>query len=268
MRKKLRKPSPAIVTPFKLARVLVTVRTGLMREITLVLAVVGAAALAACGGGENPAAGGSTTQASTSPAATTAPAASTDAEAEFGSPTEAQARANIFGAGRDEPPDPGGGGGGVLPPVWQLPARSSRIVTLPSVTGKVIPITGHSEANGPEGDGGAIGTTDVKSFKGISGIVDRRNRMFLVGVFLTDAPPSNPAPPRLDFTNREEFDLLEPSVGQTFFVGNGKGRRYRVPPEATRLFLGFADAYFYEGDPGYYNNNFGHLNVTVDIATE
>ena len=133
--------------------------------------------------------------------------------------------------------------------------------------------------NGAAGDG--IGPTDVKSFQGISGVVHRTNGMFLVGVFLTDAPPSDPAPPRFDFStttitaqdaeelilaNEEEFGALTPEIGQTFLIGNGKGRSYTVPAEATRLFLGFADAYLYEGCPGWYGNNLGHLTVTVDVT--
>ncbi|MGH3115324.1 MAG: PEP-CTERM sorting domain-containing protein, partial [Gaiellaceae bacterium] len=122
--------------------------------------------------------------------------------------------------------------------------------------------------NGPAGDRGVSGTTDVSSYEGISGIVHRQNGMFLVGVFLTDAPPAKSAPPRLDFTKREQFDLLAPRTGQTFLVGDGKGHKYKVPQEATRLFLGFADAYLYQGVPGWYDNNDGYLNVSVDVASE
>jgi len=44
------------------------------------------------------------------------------------------------------------------------------------------------------------------------------------------------------------------------------GRRYEVPPEATRLFLGFADGFFYLGEPGWYGNNGGELEVTVEVS--
>jgi hypothetical protein len=60
------------------------------------------------------------------------------------------------------------------------------------------------------------GETDIDSYGGISGIVDRRNGMFLVGVFLTDDPPSTSAPKRLDFTKGERFQRLASRVGQTF----------------------------------------------------
>jgi len=174
------------------------------------------------------------------------------------------ARANIFGAGILTAPAPGGGGGGVLPTAWRLPRGSNRVVTFPVVTGEVNPIVQGAPYNGPGGD--LAGPTDVKSLKGISGIVHAKNGMFLVGVFLTDAKPRRPAPPRLDFTEKEQFDVLEPLIGQTFFIGDGKGRSYRVPSGATRLFVGFADGYLYQGAPGWYDNNAGRLQVTVAVA--
>ena len=175
------------------------------------------------------------------------------------------ATANIFGAGSATAPAPGGGGGGVLPPVWRLPQGPSRVVTFPQITGKVTPIVDEAPLNGPDGD--HRGPTNIKSLKGISGITDFTNGMFLVGVFLADSRPKRPAPPRFDFTETEKFRVLAPRIGQTFFIGNGKGRSYRVPPAATRLFVGFADGFFYQGAPGWYGNNAGRLKVTVDVAS-
>jgi hypothetical protein len=174
-------------------------------------------------------------------------------------------RANIFGAGFQTAPQPGGGGGGTLPPFWRLPAGENRIVTFPSITGEVNPIVGGAPYNGPGGDG--VGPTDVKSLRGISGIVDRKNGMFLVGVFLGIGTPKRPAPARLDFTDAEQFDVLEPKLGQTFLIGDGKDRSYRVPTGATRLFVGFADAFLYQGLPGWYGNNAGRLQVTVAVTS-
>jgi hypothetical protein len=186
------------------------------------------------------------------------------------------AQANIFAAGRDAAPSPGGGGSGVLPPVMPLPDATSRVVTVSSVEGQVTHWKQETGFNSAAGDG--IGPIDVKSLQGISGIVHRTNRTFLVGVFLTDDPPSDPAPPRLDFSDTElslpgvkyvgdQFDELAPEIGQTFLVGDGKGRTYLVPDEATRFFLGFADARLWVGCPGWYSNNDGHLNVAVEVRT-
>jgi hypothetical protein len=151
----------------------------------------------------------------------------------------------------------------------QLPEGSS-VVTFPTVTGKVTARMGSLPYTGPAGDG--TGDTNITSYGGISGIIDGRHGMFLSGVFLTDDPPSNFAPRRLDFTKHERFRTLAPQVGQTFLIGDGRDRTFRLSPGATRLFLGFADAYSlgegalqgnYQGRPGYYDNNDGHLCVAV-----
>lgn len=172
------------------------------------------------------------------------------------------ARANIFGAGLTAAPQPGGGGAGWLPPMWQIP-RSAGVVTFPRIVGMVSPL---DEASFNGAGGGGWGSTDVQSYGGISGIVDGKNGMFLVGVFLTSSPPKRPSPDRLDFTNKERFRVLAPELSQTFFVGDGKDKSYRIPKGATRLFLGFADSYWYQGLPGWYGNNHGSLVVTVEFS--
>ena len=150
------------------------------------------------------------------------------AEQRLGRPTAVSGLANIFGAGRAEPPQPGGGGAGKSPPGWRLSNAAGRVLTVRPVSGHVNPIVGDVEDNGAAGDG--LGPTDVTSYKGISGIVDRRNGMFLVGVFLTDDPAVRPrartarrhlprpaqaarAPPRADIRSgrREGPDLPRPS---------------------------------------------------------
>jgi hypothetical protein len=239
-------------------------------KVTFVLALVGAIVLAACDGSDNPAATGAMTDGSTVAASTPGATDSVSAEGAScpGGLTMVSGQANIFGAGSDFAPGPGGEGGGVVPPSVQLPAGSN-VVTIPTITGKVSPMTALVGYNRAGGDG--KGATDITTYGGISGIVDRRNGMFLVGVFLTDEPPSTSAPKRLDFTNRERFRTLTPDIGQTFFIGDGRGRTFRVPSGATRVFLGFADAYsdghFYQGRPGFYSNNGGHLCVGVTAAS-
>lgn len=253
--------------------------TAQMCKLTsLLVTCVVAAGLAGCGGEGNRAAPAETPRESPTVSPTVTPAATPTVlldpnpqcrpggDVAFKPCRGVPAEANIFGAGRKEAPAPGGGGAGVVPPSWQLPPGKDRIITFPSVGGQVNPIIMYPDNwNGPAGD--LEGPTDVESFEGISGIVHQSNGMFLVGVFLMDAPPSDPAPPRLDFTDGEQFDMLAPKIGQTFLVGDGKGRSYRVPSKANRLFLGFADAYLFEGAPGWYGNNYGELKVTVDVET-
>jgi hypothetical protein len=178
-----------------------------------------------------------------------------------GRPAAVSGQANILGAGRAQLPQPGGGGGGKLPPGWRLRHAAHRVLTVRRVAGLVSPIVGDIDYNGSAGD--RLGPTYRTSYRGISGIVHRRNGMFLVGAFLSDAPPSDPAPPRLDFTRRDRHGLLAPRLAQTFMVGDAKCRASHVPPRATRLYLRFADDYLYQGAPGWYGNNRGKLTVTV-----
>ena len=194
--------------------------------------------------------------------ATTTPAA--EIVGELGRPVTVPGTANIFGAGREQPPEPGLGGPGVLPPRWMLEgATAPQVITFPRITGKVSPID-PSDDNGAGGD--RIGPTNVSSHRGISGIRHQRNGMFLVGVFLPDVELVDHAPPRLDFTGRDRFRSLAPRIGQTFLIGNGRGRSYEIPPGATRLYVGFADGYRYFGKPGWYDNNSGELSVTVKAS--
>jgi hypothetical protein len=229
-------------------------------KVTFVSAAAAAMVLAACSDGESPSGGAAKTRDS---AEATGSAGTQGASCAVGL-TMVPGQANIFGAGSEVAPSPGGESGGVVPPSVQLP-QGSTVVTFPTVTGNVSPMTALVGYSGAGGD--RKGATNIASYGGVSGIVDRRNGMFLVGVFLTDDPPSTSAPKRLDFTKRERFQMLAPRIGQTFFIGDGRGRTFRVPGGATRIFLGFADAYsdghFYQGRPGYYGNNGGHLCVAV-----
>lgn len=179
---------------------------------------------------------------------------------------EVPAEANVFGAGIDVPPDPGGGGGGEPPVLSRLPEGEGRVVTFPDVDGRVTPIEFYADHVGPAGDGGRYGTTDLESFGGISGVEHRENGMFLVGVFLTEDPPRGEAPPRLDVTDVDTTRPVKPEIGQTFLIGDGSDLRVVAPDEATRLFLGFADGQWYQGAPGWYDNNAGAVTVTVEVV--
>jgi hypothetical protein len=176
--------------------------------------------------------------------------------------------ANIFGAGREAPPQPGGGGAGVEPPMWEIPEGTDRVLTFPEVTGRVNPDTSQPDFVGPEGDGGQFGMTDVRSFGGISGVVHQEAGSFVVGVLLTDAPPQDPAPERLDVTDQAAAGSVQPEIGQTFLIGDGTDLRVQVPDEATRLFVGYADGFYYKGPPGYYDNNSGRVELTVELVEE
>lgn len=191
------------------------------------------------------------------------------------------AKANIFGAGHLVPPAPGGGSaagpGGILPPVHTFAALDGQVLTFSGVAGAVSCCNAFT--NGPDGGPYASGTTDITSHGGISGIVNDQHTMFLVGVFLDDAEPADPAPPRLDFSAGalgESFAALAPRIGQVFYVGDGltgtgsgATQAFFVPATATRLFLGFADAKEFgnpTSPPGSYGDNTGQLTAVFDIV--
>lgn len=175
--------------------------------------------------------------------------------------------ANIFGAGHASPPAPGDGGAGILPPAVPLPAGGV-IVTFPCADGLINCCFGAPDT--PPSGTDAF-STDLESWEGISGLIHGSRSVFLVGVFLGDAEPADPAPKRLDFTDRCELSCddarIEPKLGQTFFIGAGGADRprYVAPDGATRLFLGLADGYFTTGLPGWYGNNSGGWTVIVRL---
>lgn len=179
------------------------------------------------------------------------------------------ARANIFAAGRSTVED---SGGGVLPPVIRFSAGAGKVVTFPSVAGTTS--CDGFVTNGPDGANTcAGGSTNISSLGGIAGIVDSSRSMFLVGVFLDDSVPRDPAPERLDFSSNHSFQTLSPRIAQVFFIGDGKTgegsgalQQFVVPATATRLFLGIADAPFFQGDPGAYDDNTGSLSVSHQIG--
>jgi hypothetical protein len=182
--------------------------------------------------------------------------------------------ANVYGAGHSTAPGPGGGGGGILPPSCSFPgALGSEILKFSSVTGVVNADHTKFANNGP--DGGGVGSTNTSAYGGISGIKLTTASMFLVGVFLSDAEPADPAPTQLNVTGITNATSFAPQLAQTFFIGDGltgtgtgQIQEFRVPIGATRLFLGFSDGWAAQGLPGWYDDNSGVLNATLTITPE
>lgn len=187
-------------------------------------------------------------------------------------------QANLFGAGHAVPPAPGGGGGGILPPSYAFPSAPDLVLRFGSVTGEVTCDEVNFPFNGPDGGPYASGDTDILSWDGISGIIHSGATMFLSGVFLDDSEPADPAPERLDFSDGTDFTELYLELRQTFFIGDGltgtgtgEVQQFHVPAGATRLFLGFADAWAFGdpvGLPGWYDDNGGSLSASFEIVPE
>jgi len=168
------------------------------------------------------------------------------------------ATANIFSAGLSTPMAPGGGGAGTLP-VQIAVTPGLGIFQFQYVSGSVSPNDGQFSL---DGDGTPQYPTDINPYGGVSGF--------------TSANPQPPPPPTLDFSAGaigRNFLSLSPLIGQVFLIGDGvtdanQTRTYYAPAGATELYLGFGDAYYFEGDAGQYQDNVGSLNIAVTAVPE
>jgi hypothetical protein len=102
----------------------------------------------------------------------------------------------------------------------------------------------------------------------VSGIASFDRVGYLVGVFLPTAAPTGSPPPSLDSDGTYDLAAYSPRLAQIFFIGDGRAadgslQRFNVPKGATRLYLGFADAYGFTGPPGYYGDNSGFLKLWI-----
>jgi hypothetical protein len=102
----------------------------------------------------------------------------------------------------------------------------------------------------------------------LSGLIDATSFWYLTGVFIGPATPGGSPPPSIDFTLRHELTVLEPALGQVFFIGDGRtsdgvAHLFRVPPGSTRLFLGMVDICGPDQIAGCYFDNSGSLEVTT-----
>lgn len=184
-----------------------------------------------------------------------------------------RAEANIFGAGHTTAPAPVGGGGGQLPVILNFSAGQGNVFTFSGVEGTIG--YGHNISTNGNPDGGSYpGGTDIASFNGISGIRNDNAFGFLVGVFLNDNEPADPAPASLNFTGNTSFAELSPVLNQQFFIGDGLTgigsgdlQRFIAPNTATRLALGFADGWAIKGLPAAYSDNFGSVKLNYNLQT-
>ncbi|HTP07936.1 MAG TPA: twin-arginine translocation signal domain-containing protein [Anaerolineae bacterium] len=189
------------------------------------------------------------------------------------------ATSSIFGAGHTTPPNTDicaqdGVNGGTLPPHILIPSGARRTLTFDEVTGLIVNFLGGTPYIGPDGVATPSDTdwTNINSAMGISGVKCTGLGGFLVGVFLSDEEPTNPAPPRLDFTGAVNFASITPLLNQTFYIGDGlmgtgsgNAQVFYIPENATRLFLGIADSDWQE-NPGCYGDNSGSFTASFRIV--
>ena len=175
-------------------------------------------------------------------------------------------KSNIFASGLTAVPALGGGGG-LLPVEHAFGSGGGTGFTF-SVSGFTNCCSSTPNSLG-DGSGGA---TNIGPLGGISGI-SGPSTMFLTGVFLGASVGSTP-PAALNFSapgGTSFASLSGLQLGQTFFIGDGltgsgtgSVQSFIAPTGATRLFLGFSDAFGFGSSPGYYDDNTGSLTVVIN----
>ena len=161
-----------------------------------------------------------------------------------------------------------------MPPVsFSFPAGCGQVLTFSNVTGIInVNFGGDAPPDGFGTDSGPPGFT-VGSWNGISGFEAQRYAC-LVGVFLSDMEPADPAPPPISFaTISLAFTNLQPAIGQVFYTGDGRTasgqiQQFLVPTNATRLFLGIPDHVGGTASAGWYDDNSGSVTATFSITNK
>lgn len=148
---------------------------------------------------------------------------------------------------------------------------SSTVFSFAAVNGGLNCCGNPGALSGPDGTGGS---THVAALNGLSGI-GGNTQLGLVAVFTTEADPfGQAAPAALTWNAAQQAGAQAPALHQVFFVGdgraglnNGSGARldFLAPSGATRLYLGFADSFAFNGAPSYYGDNQGALSYTVNL---
>jgi len=175
------------------------------------------------------------------------------------------AKANIFWSGKSAQSEDG-----ISPTFISFSSQTGQYCIFSNIKGDISAKKGELPYH--DADGGDNDSTNILSYDGISGIVASNRYLFFVGMFADDTEPTEPAPDRLEYTTYD-FKEISPELNQIFFIGdgltgNGSGevQKFNIPPKATRLFLGFADAYTFKGQPCCYYDNDGDINVTLEIV--
>jgi hypothetical protein len=180
-------------------------------------------------------------------------------------------RSNIFGYG-ELTPAPSGGGGGVVAVTINLTPGTNRVATFFN-TGTAW-WNASAGSNGPDG-GNFAANTNIPAVGPISGYSAARSG-HLVGLFLeAGSPVGLTPPPNFAYANASSLVLpsYSPAIRQVFYIGDGltatgsgATQQFFVPDSATRLILGIADAFGFQGQAGAYNDNTGGYNANCTIV--
>jgi len=190
--------------------------------------------------------------------------------------------ANVFSAGQ--------GGGTAVDPIAQagvqgvvftagnlLQFTGPGIAIGSAITGSTTPCVSTCGSAGPDGAdlGAQLPATNITSGNTLSGIQFSGREMFLVGVFLGASVPGSLVATLPDYATGGNSTLASysPLIGQAFFIGDGltgtgsgSVQNFVIPTGTTRLFLGFADAFNFNGAAGMYTDNSGTVTVNLQLV--
>ncbi len=173
----------------------------------------------------------------------------------------------IFG----HPGNPGGDYSGTVDDavLYQFAAGASNVFTF---TASGLTSCCSNTPNTPP-DGGFAGTSIVGA-NGLSNVAGN-TQLPLLGVFTTDTDPFGSAAPATLTWDANNPASLAPLLQQVFYIGDGRTGyqdaagsllQFTAPANATRLYLGLADAFGFNGTTGYYADNTGSYAVTLSLA--
>ena len=121
---------------------------------------------------------------------------------------------------------------------------------------------------------GLFAGTSIMGANGLSSVAGN-TQLPLLGVFTTDTDPFGSTPPATLSWDANNPTSLSPLLQQVFYIGDGKTGyqdatgsplAFAAPASATRLYLGVADAFGFNGLTAAYADNTGSYAVTVSLA--
>ena len=172
--------------------------------------------------------------------------------------------ANVYLAGKTEQPEDHGLG--TLPPSIDMAnAATIRFDVIEGLVG----CAGEAPAYPADGGQCAATSSDVSASNGYSASKSGNRTMYLVGVFPV-APDAATAVEAYVAPESDGEARIAPLANQVFLIGDGKTadgalQSFVKPDGATTLYLGFADAYGFQGEPSTYSDNQGHLRYSYTL---
>jgi len=118
--------------------------------------------------------------------------------------------------------------------------------------------------------------TNISALNGLSASIGN-SQLGLLGVFTDGSDPYGMTPPAALYWDRNNPTSLAPQLRQVFYIGDGRNGynnsggdllNFTAPSTATKLFLGFADGWWFQGNPSYYFDNTGSLDVDVLLQSQ